>query len=96
MNLEAGPTAVIRNAGGRAMDSMRTLHVLNAINPLGLVVVVHHTGMWQSHRKQKVEDATERWLTWWQIAARPMSRMAKFENSSGKMVATARSRTSRR
>ena len=52
MGLEAGPTAVIRNAGGRAMDSMRTLHVLNAINPLGLVVVVHHTGMWRARREK--------------------------------------------
>ena len=37
--------AVIRNAGGRAMDAMRSLHVLNAIAPIGTVVVVHHTGM---------------------------------------------------
>ena len=44
MGPEAGPFAVIRNAGGRAIDSMRSLAVLNAINPVGLVVVVHHTG----------------------------------------------------
>lgn len=44
MGPEAGPFAVVRNAGGRAIDSMRSLAVLNAINPVGLVVVVHHTG----------------------------------------------------
>lgn len=44
MGPEVGPFAVVRNAGGRAIDSMRSLAVLNAINPLGLVVVVHHTG----------------------------------------------------
>lgn len=45
MGLESGPTAIIRNAGGRAMDAMRSIQVLHAINPLGLIVVVHHTGM---------------------------------------------------
>ena len=55
MGLEAAPTAVIRNAGGRAMDSMRTLHVLNAINPLGLVIVVHHTGTLRAHHEEKPE-----------------------------------------
>ena len=44
MGVDAGPNAVIRNAGGRAMDAMRTLQVLNTINPLGLIMVVHHTG----------------------------------------------------
>jgi len=48
MGIESGPVAVIRNAGGRAMDAMRSLQVLNAINPLGLIVVVHHTGRVQS------------------------------------------------
>ena len=44
MGLESGPVAVIRNAGGRAMDAMRSIQVLNAINNLGVIVVVHHTG----------------------------------------------------
>jgi hypothetical protein len=45
LGLEAGPTAVIRNAGGRASDAMRSLLVLHTINPLGLILVVHHTGL---------------------------------------------------
>ena len=35
--------AVIRNAGGRAMNVMRSLRVLNDITPLGLILVVRHT-----------------------------------------------------
>ena len=53
MGLEGGPIGVIRNAGGRAMDSMRTIQVLNAINPLGLIMVVHHTDCGTTHVKDK-------------------------------------------
>ncbi len=49
MPFEGLPPAVIRNAGGRAMDAMRTLHLLNALTPLGLVIVVHHTDCGASH-----------------------------------------------
>ncbi|KAJ9655578.1 hypothetical protein H2198_005579 [Neophaeococcomyces mojaviensis] len=31
------------------MDAMRTLQVLHAINPLGLIMVVHHTDCGTSH-----------------------------------------------
>ena len=37
--------AVIRNAGGRAADAVRSLVVLDALIPIGAVMVVHHTGM---------------------------------------------------
>ncbi|KIY03210.1 uncharacterized protein Z520_01677 [Fonsecaea multimorphosa CBS 102226] len=43
------PAAVIRNAGGRAMDAMRTLQVLNTITPLDLIIVVHHTDCGTTH-----------------------------------------------
>lgn len=36
---------VIRNAGTRAKDAFRSLEVMGTINPIGLIVVVHHTGM---------------------------------------------------
>lgn len=49
MSLESGPTAVIRNAGGRASDAMRSLLVLHTINPLGLIMVVHHTDCGTTH-----------------------------------------------
>lgn len=38
--------SVTRNAGGRAMDALRSLIVLNALAPIGTVIVVHHTGSW--------------------------------------------------
>lgn len=43
-NLEA---LVIRNAGGRAVDAFRSLEVMGTIAPIDLIVVVHHTGMYQ-------------------------------------------------
>ena len=36
--------AVIRNAGGRAMDAIRSLIVLDSVINLGTIIVVHHTG----------------------------------------------------
>ncbi len=35
---------VVRNAGGRAMDAMRSLLVLDAVIGLGTIIVIHHTG----------------------------------------------------
>jgi carbonic anhydrase len=35
---------MIRNAGGRAMDAMRSLLVLQTISAPGTIVVMHHTG----------------------------------------------------
>ena len=49
MPFDGLPPAIIRNAGGRASDAMRTLHLLNALTHLGLVVVVHHTDCGASH-----------------------------------------------
>ncbi|OQV00996.1 hypothetical protein CLAIMM_06420 isoform 1 [Cladophialophora immunda] len=43
------PAAIIRNAGGRAMDAIRTLQVLNTITPLDLIIVVHHTDCGTTH-----------------------------------------------
>lgn len=34
-----------RNAGGRALDAMRTLAVLQTIGAPGTIVVMHHTSM---------------------------------------------------
>ena len=35
---------MIRNAGGRASDALRSLYALDAIGNIGTVVLVHHTG----------------------------------------------------
>ena len=35
---------MIRNAGGRALDAIRTLSVLQTIGSPGTIVVMHHTG----------------------------------------------------
>ena len=48
LELESAPKAVIRNAGGRAMDAMRSIQVLNALNEIELILVIHHTGMFES------------------------------------------------
>jgi len=37
--------AIIRNAGGRAVDAVRSLVVLNTLVKIGTVLVIHHTGM---------------------------------------------------
>jgi carbonic anhydrase len=34
----------VRNAGGRAMDAVRTLAVLQTIAPIHTIAVMHHTG----------------------------------------------------
>ena len=36
---------VVRNAGGRAVDAIRSLEVMGTIAPLHLIVIIHHTGM---------------------------------------------------
>lgn len=36
---------MVRNAGGRAFDAIRTLAVLQTIGQPGTIVVMHHTGM---------------------------------------------------
>jgi carbonic anhydrase len=35
---------VIRNAGGRAVDAIRSLEVMGTIGAIQLIVIVHHTG----------------------------------------------------
>lgn len=45
LGLDFGEAAIIRNAGGRTSDVMRTLLDLDAIGSVGTVVVIHHTGM---------------------------------------------------
>ena len=37
-------SAVVRNAGGRASDAIRSLITLDTILPLRTIIVVHHTG----------------------------------------------------
>lgn len=36
--------AIIRNAGGRASDALRSIATLDAIAGLSTIIVVHHTG----------------------------------------------------
>ena len=36
---------MVRNAGGRVFDAIRTLSVLQTIGAPGTIVVMHHTGM---------------------------------------------------
>jgi len=38
-----GEAAIIRNAGGRASDAIRSICTLDAIVELGTIIVVHHT-----------------------------------------------------
>lgn len=44
--LKKGDANVIRNAGGRAIESdvFRSFGVMSSIAPIGLIVVLHHTG----------------------------------------------------
>lgn len=41
----ASEATMVRNAGGRAFDAIRTLAVLQTIGNSGTIVVMHHTGM---------------------------------------------------
>jgi hypothetical protein len=36
---------MVRNAGGRAEDAIKTLAILQTIGAPGTIVVMHHTGM---------------------------------------------------
>lgn len=36
---------MVRNAGGRVFDAIRTLAVLQTIGAPGTIVVMHHTGI---------------------------------------------------
>jgi hypothetical protein len=36
---------MVRNAGGRVFDALRTLAVLQTIGAAGTIAVMHHTGM---------------------------------------------------
>jgi carbonic anhydrase len=35
---------IIRNAGGRAQDAIRSILVLDTVVTMGEVIVIHHTG----------------------------------------------------
>jgi len=58
-------SAVIRNAGGRVVDAMRSINALDAIGNLGSLIVVHHTDCGMTHmpdvdvRKMLKERAPE-------------------------------------
>ncbi|OCK74953.1 carbonic anhydrase [Lepidopterella palustris CBS 459.81] len=64
-NLGRGEAAVIRNAGGRASDAIRSLAALDAIANIGTVIIVHHTDCGMTHmpdagvRKMLKERAPE-------------------------------------
>ncbi|RDW80656.1 carbonic anhydrase-5 [Coleophoma crateriformis] len=49
LDMNLGEGAVIRNAGGRTMDAMRSILSLDAVGNLGTIVVVHHTDCGMSH-----------------------------------------------
>ena len=40
---------MVRNAGGRAFDAIRTLAVLQTISAPGTIVVMHHTDCGMTH-----------------------------------------------
>jgi carbonic anhydrase len=48
---------VIRNAGGRAADALRTLEVMGTIGVIDLIVVVHHSGKRLSPRLLSFQTA---------------------------------------
>jgi carbonic anhydrase len=64
-NFGRGEAAVIRNAGGRVVDAMRSINALDAIGNTGTVIVVHHTDCGMTHmpdesvRKMLTERAPE-------------------------------------
>jgi hypothetical protein len=41
---------MVRNAGGRAFDAIRSLSVLQTIGDPGTIVVMHHTGQSHHHK----------------------------------------------
>ncbi|KAG0649169.1 Beta-carbonic anhydrase 1 [Hyphodiscus hymeniophilus] len=49
LGLEFSECAIIRNAGGRTQDAMRSILALDAVGGLGTVVVIHHTDCGMSH-----------------------------------------------
>jgi carbonic anhydrase len=55
-NLNRNEAAIIRNAGGRVVDAMRSINALDAIGNMGTLIIVHHTGMfitvWNRHMEQ--------------------------------------------
>jgi carbonic anhydrase len=55
--LPTGELGIIRNAGGRAFDAIRSLAVLDALVKIGTIIVVHHTDCGQTHvLDQEVRD----------------------------------------
>lgn len=49
LKLSVGEAVVVRNAGGRAADALRSLYLIGSALPIGLVVVIHHTDCGASH-----------------------------------------------
>lgn len=48
---------MVRNAGGRAFDAIRTLAVLQTIGNPDTIVVMHHSGEWKFGRCQITQKA---------------------------------------
>jgi carbonic anhydrase len=49
---------MVRNAGGRAFDAIRTLAVLQTIGQPGTIVVMHHTDCGMTHfHDDAIKDA---------------------------------------
>lgn len=49
LGLDFSECAIVRNAGGRTQDAMRSILALNVVGKLGTVVVIHHTDCGMSH-----------------------------------------------
>lgn len=49
LNLDFSECAIIRNAGGRTRDVLRSVLALDAVGTVGTIVVVHHTDCGMSH-----------------------------------------------
>jgi carbonic anhydrase len=45
MSNDLTEATMVRNAGGRTMDAIRTIAVLQSIGQPSTIVVMHHTGM---------------------------------------------------
>ncbi|KAH8656191.1 carbonic anhydrase [Tricladium varicosporioides] len=53
MGLGFGEAAIIRNAGGRASDAIRSILALDSVGSVGTIVVVHHTDCGMSHNTEE-------------------------------------------
>ena len=78
--LNRGEAAIVRNAGGRASDALRSIATLDAIGGLSTIIVVHHTGKYRSRRMKTITIYLLQFqLTRAQIAVPPLYLMRRYE-----------------